>query len=128
MMRFALIILIFSFNLFAQQTYRWSDLVEGESYRLDRNIEMDYAKNIYRVSKGQLLKLQYIKPLPMIDVYMAEFHVSKCTDNNMTTEMTLVEIKQPNNKIVSVGVDLTYGCKLEIFIEKKDYSSKSILY
>lgn len=128
MMRFALLIFIFSFNILAQQTYRWSDLVEGESYRIDRTIEMDFAKSVFRVSKGQSLKLQNIKPLPMIDVYMAEFHVSKCTDNNMTTEMILVEVKQPNNKLVSVGVDLTYGCKLEVFIEKKDYSSKSILY
>ncbi len=128
MMRFALIILIFTFNAFAQQNYRWSDLVEGETYRIDRDIEMDYAKNLYKVSKGQLLKLQNVKPLPMINVYMAEFHVTKCTDTNMTTEMILVEVKQPDSKVVSVGVDLTYGCKLEVFIEKKDYSSKSILY
>tara|TARA_B100001971_G_scaffold214585_1_gene252860 strand:- start:71101 stop:71484 length:384 start_codon:yes stop_codon:yes gene_type:complete len=127
-MRFALIILIFTFNAFAQQNYRWSDLVEGETYRIDRDIEMDYAKNLYKVSKGQLLKLQNVKPLPMINVYMAEFHVTKCTDTNMTTEMILVEVKQPDSKVVSVGVDLTYGCKLEVFIEKKDYSSKSILY
>lgn len=128
MMRFALVILIFTFNAFAQQNYRWSDLVEGETYRIDRDIEMDYAKNLYKVSKGQLLKLQNVKPLPMINVYMAEFHVTKCTDTNMTTEMILVEVKQPDSKVVSVGVDLTYGCKLEVFIEKKDYSSKSILY
>lgn len=128
MMRFVLIIFILSFNVLAQQTYRWSDLVEGETYRIDRNIEMDYAKSVFQVTKGQLLKLQDLKPLPMINVYMAEFHVSKCTNNDMTTEMILVEVKQPNSKVISVGVDLTYGCKLEIFIEKKDYSSKSILY
>lgn len=128
MMRFALVFLIFTFNLYAQQTFRWSDLVEGESYRIDRELELDYSKNLYKITKGQLLKLQNVKPLPMINVYMAEFSVTKCTDMNMATEMVLVEVKQPDSKIVSVGVDMTYGCKLEVFIEKKDYSSRSIFY
>ena len=128
MMRYAIIIFLFSFSTLAQQTYRWSDLVEGESYRIDRNLELELSKNFYKIKKGQALKLQNVKPLPMINVYMAEFLVSKCTDNNLTTEMILVEVKQPDSKMVSVGVDMTYGCKLEVFIEKKDYSSKSVLY
>lgn len=128
MLRNVILLFLFSFQLFAAETYRFADLVEGETYRVDRNIELEYSKTNFRIKKGQLLKLNDFKPLPMINVYLAEFDILKCKSPNSSSEMILIEIEQPQTKVVSVGLDLAFGCKLEVFIEKKDYNSKSIFY
>jgi hypothetical protein len=128
MLRTILITILFSTFAMAAQTYRFADLVEGETYRVDRNIELEYAKTNFQITKGQLLKLNDFKPLPMINVYLAEFDILKCQSPSLSSEMILIEIPQGQSKLVSVGVDLAFGCKLEVFIEKKDYNSKSIFY
>jgi len=128
MLRYIFILLFISFQALAVQTYNFADLVEGETYRLDRNITLEYVKSNFTLNKGQVLKLQDFKPLPMINVYLAEFSIPKCKSPNLSSEMILVEVKQAQAPTVSVGVDLAFGCKLEVFIEKKDYNSKSLFY
>lgn len=120
-----LLAVVVSSNVFAN--YKWSDLVEGKEFTIDRDIELEKNKNLFKISKGDIFKLIELKALPMINVHLGEFKVENCKDNEQTSEMLLVDIKR-NNKIVSVGVTLAEECTLEIYLESKDIYSQSLFF
>lgn len=118
-----LLVILSSANVLAN--YKWSDLVEGKEYIIDRSIELEKNKEMFKINKGDSFKLVEMKPLPMINVMLGEFKVENCKDNEQTSEMILVDIKD-KNKVVSVGLTLSEECTLEVYLESKDLYSKSL--
>jgi hypothetical protein len=120
-----LLVTLTSANVFASN--KWSNLVEGKVFTIDRDIELEKNKETFEVSKGDMFKLVEFKALPMINVHLGEFKIENCKDMEKTSEMLLVDIKT-DNKIVSVGVTLAQGCILEVYLESKDIYSQSFFY
>lgn len=120
-----MILLISSSSLFAQNI-KWADLVESKIYKIDREIRLSYDKTSFVINANDDLKLLDFKPLPMINVFLAELKILSCADPSFASEMILVEVNQPGGEPVSVGMDMAKKCVLEIFLEKKDYSAVSV--
>jgi hypothetical protein len=75
---------------------------------------------------GANLKLQEKISLSMIKVELLKFDVSEyCSDSNFTTDISLIDIKQANGKVVTVGADIAEDCLLEVYVETSDYYSIS---
>lgn len=126
MFRFACFVLIaLSQPLFAQNL-RWADLVESRVYKIDREIRLSHNKTEVAVSANDAMRLLDFRPLPMINVFLAEFKLLRCSNSDFVSEMVLVEIEQSGGEPVAVGVDMAEKCVLEIFLEKKDYNALSI--
>ncbi|MEX0798608.1 MAG: hypothetical protein WEB87_03785 [Bacteriovoracaceae bacterium] len=121
-------LLALSSSLYAQnaQNIKWADLVESRTYKIDREIELTYNKSSMIIKANEELKLLEFRPLPMINVFLAEFKTLSCSDFSFSSEMILLEVAQDTGPSVSVGVDMAKNCVLEVFIEKKDYNAVSI--
>lgn len=108
------------------QNLRWADLVESKVYKIDRQVELNKNRSDLSIKASEELRLLDFKPLPMMNVYLAKFKLLGCSFKDFVSEMTLVEVKQPNGKDVAIGVDMAQKCILEVFLEKKDYNAISM--
>lgn len=129
MFRIACFVTMFvSFSAFSEQSQRlrWADLVEGKTYKVDRKIELSMNDEKHSIEKDSLVKLLDMRPLPMINVFLAEMKVLDCEYVDFTSEMVIVEVEQPAGKAVGIGIDMAERCVLEVFLENKDYDSLSI--
>lgn len=120
-----LLVLLSSASAFAN--FKWSDLIEGKDYTVDRDIELAKNLEVFKIAKGDSFKLVEFKELPMINVYLGQFKVDSCKDNEQTSEMILVDIKD-NSKTTTVGANLSQECILEVYLEKRDLYSKSLFF
>ena len=105
---------------------RWADLVESRTYKVDREIQLNQNKNSFTIRKGQEMRLLDFRPLPMINVFLAEFKLTRCGSSSFSSEMILIEVEQPAAEPVAIGVDMAKKCVLEVFLEKKDYNARSM--
>lgn len=122
------ILLAITSNAFASDLV-WSDLVKGNTYTLTQTIGLEKldTKTKAEVPAGASLRLEDRMSLPMIKVELYKFDLSKyCDDNDLTTDISLIEIKQPNGKIITVGADIAEDCLLEVYLETKDSFTTSI--
>lgn len=116
---FVLIFILLSNSLFSLE---WYDLELNQSLVLDKEIYFE-PENI-TLSKGNIFVLNNILELP-INVTIFSFDVLNCPGQNFSTEMIIVD---PSSSLLnsSVGVQLQKNCQLEVFVEFKDYFSKSL--
>lgn len=122
------IILTFSNVAFASLS-SWDNLSESSFYQLDREIILKNEENQIVLKPGMRFKLKQRVSMGMIKVELYKFDIQQqCSNNDMTTDIELIDIVQPqnNNKIVTVGVDLAEDCILEIYVEYIDLYSLSL--
>lgn len=108
------------------QNARWADLVESRIYKIDREFSLHSADSHVKIKAGTEMRLADFKPLPMINVFLAEFKVLNCKDDSFASDMIIVEVDQPSAQAVAVGVDMAEKCVLEVFLENKDYYALSM--
>ncbi len=108
------------------QSIHWADLVESRIYKTDREFSLSSAESSLVIKAGTEMRLADFKPLPMINVFLAEFKVIDCKDDSFASDMIIVEIDQPSAQAVAVGVDMAEKCVLEVFLENKDYYALSM--
>lgn len=120
--------LIFSCNIFAANK-SWENLVVENFYIIDRSIELERNKLNLSIPANAKIQLVEKMPLPMIKVDLYKFSLGKyCSDNDFTSEIILIDVQQPSNKLATIGVDIAEDCILEVFVETKDTYSISIFH
>ena len=123
-----LFVVLFSTNLLAANK-SWDNLVVGESYTIDRNIDLERNKLNLLIPVNAKIAMIEKMPLPMIKVDLYKFSLGKyCSDNDFTSEINLIDINQPNGKLTTIGVDIAEDCILEVFVETKDTYSLSLFH
>lgn len=119
------IILLISSNVYANSK-PWSDLLNNNPYNITTQMILEKNTTKIELPLGANLKLQEKISLPMIKVELLKFDVSEyCSDSNFTTDISLIDIKQANGKVVTVGADIAEDCLLEVYVETSDYYSIS---
>jgi len=124
-MKFILLLsLLSTFNLEAAQN-SWSELKPGERYRLNQEITLQSKEKAIHIKKGTKVKLIESTQLNMIKVHLQRYEVDDCIAESVESDLELVNIK--GNKQTSVGVNMSKGCILEVFVEKKDFQKQSLV-
>jgi hypothetical protein len=118
---------LFSMSTFAAS---WSDLEVGEKYKLTQSFQLpqiERSGSLLDFSKGEELSLTGIVPIniPGASLYMYLFDYKNCPGQTMATEMELVSV-QGTFPVVEVGAVLEKNCELNIYIETRDYYTKSL--
>jgi hypothetical protein len=104
-------------------TLNWSDLVEGSKYKLSKKINFQNIDSNISFPKNTQLKLIETSELSMIKVHLYKYQILNCRHETVESDLELVK----SSREVSVGVNLVKRCILEIFVELKDYQTKSFL-
>lgn len=121
------IIVLISSSAYANSK-SWDDLVVDNPYILTTEIFLEKQAIQFKLPRGANIILQEKITLPMIKVELLKFDISNyCSDSNLTTDISLIDIKQTSGKIVTVGADIAENCILEVYVETSDYYSSSIL-
>jgi hypothetical protein len=121
-----IVLVLLSSNVYAAAK-SWDELkLDSKALLLE---EIVLTKNTFTVNlpKNSLIKLQERISMPMIKVDLFKFDISKyCSDDELTTDIQLIDIKQNDGSIIIVGADIAEDCLMEVFIESKDIYSTSI--
>jgi hypothetical protein len=114
---------------FSAMSSTWSDLEEGKSYKLTQNFQLsqlERSRSILDFSKGESYRLKEIWPLAapglFLTVYLFEY--KNCPGTDMETDLEIIGVAGSRPQ-VQVGAKVG-DCELNIFIENKDLSGKSL--
>jgi hypothetical protein len=116
-------LLVFSELSFAST---WQSISEGKSYKLKQDLKIEGENKALLLSKGTRLRALEVSELNMIKVNFQKYKVQNCPDKTLETELELVPVKVEGKKL-SVGINMTKGCILEVFVENKDVEEASFL-
>jgi len=121
------IIVLISSNAYANSK-TWGNLVIDNPYVLSTEIFLEKQTIQFKLPLDANIILQEKITLPMIKVELLKFDISKyCSDSNLSTDISLIDIKQMNGKVVTIGADIAEECILEVYVETNDYYSTSFL-
>ena len=124
-MRFILLFsVLIALNAGAAQK-SWDKLKTGERYKLIQNLNFQSKDRTFRIKKGTKLRLVENTSLSMIKVQLHRYKIDNCVEGDLESDLELVSIK--GNKDLSVGMNMSKGCILEVFVEKKDFKNKSLV-
>jgi hypothetical protein len=101
----------------------WSELAEGSKYKLSKKIVFQIVDSEVSFPKDTQLKLIETSELSMIKVHLYKYEILNCSKRTIESDLELIQ----SSKNVSVGVNLAKKCILEVFVELKDYKTKSFL-
>lgn len=122
----SLTIFLFSVSAFASNK-NWNNLNTGNAYIISQEIIMADQQNSFIIKPNTKLVLKERTSLGMIKVELFKFDASaNCPSEDMTSDIQLLEITQPNGKVITVGFDLAEDCTLEAFVEFVDVDTQSI--
>lgn len=123
-MRLFLCFILLTFNAWAVS---WNDLEVSQDYKLTQSFQLpqlERSGSLLDISEGDRVTLSDIIPLDMINVVLLQFDYKKCPGSAMKTDMEIIPVKN-TSPVVEIGAQLETGCKLEIFIESRDFMSES---
>ena len=100
----------------------WNTLKVGDKYALDKRIEFQINDSKIEFNKNTTVELLEASELSMIKVHLFKYKISECSQKNIESDLELVE----SSEDTSVGVNLVKDCVLEVFVELKDYKTKSL--
>ena len=104
----------------------WADIVTETSYSLDKTFKI--KNTAISFAKGSVINVIERAPVTMIQVERFKVEVKSCQYPDITSELELYEIVQPNGTKTTVGIEVSKGCTLEMFVELKDLNTKSFFY
>lgn len=126
-MRVFLILCLISVNVFAAEN--WSDLKAGNNYKLTQNFQLPQVErsgSLIDFSKGEKFLLKEIVPLAMpgalLTLYI--FDYLNCPGQEMVTDMEIIPVNE-TSPLVEVGA-FVEKCELNVYLETKDYYTKSL--
>lgn len=126
-MRIFLILCLISVNVFAAEN--WSDLTAGNNYKLTQNFQLPQVErsgSLLDFSKGEKLRLKEIVPLAMpgalLTLYI--FDYLNCPGPQLVTDMEIIPVNG-TSPLVEVGA-FVEKCELNVYLETKDYYTKSL--
>jgi hypothetical protein len=120
-------LLFISFQLNAAS---WSELEVSKTYKLSQYFQLPQKERsgaFLDFMKGESFTLKEIVPmaLPGANLLLYLFNYENCPGLQMKTELEIVPV-QGSSPVVEAGVSLEEGCELNVYIESRDYFSKSL--
>lgn len=125
MRHITLILIVFSFNASALMSNTWDKLEPGNRYKLNQNLKFNNKDKKVVFKKGTRLKLVESTSLNMIKVQLQRYKIDNCESENLQTDLEFVPVNGDEQK--AVGVNLSKGCILEVFVEKKNLGHESLV-
>lgn len=125
-MRLFLLLSLISFSAFATT---WEELAPGRYYKLNQSFQLpqlERSGSLLDFTKGEQHFLREIVPLPMpgFPMLVYVFKYTDCPGTAMATDIEIVEV-EGTSPVVKVGTQLE-ACEIHMYIEAKDYYSKSL--
>lgn len=101
----------------------WSDLELFNQYTLNQTISFPGLAEIHAGEKFEMIDVMAGGP-PLIYYQM---HLIDCKDPDATSEMTLINPSPgDHDRDRSIGAMMEEGCNISIWVEARDYYSKSL--
>lgn len=120
-----LILSLVSMASASSATVNWNSQEINRTYKLNKTIKLQHDDGFITIPTNTYFELYEITELSMIKVHLHKYNISNCPSQSMETDLELIQVKQPGNSTTSVGVNLTKGCKVEIFIDMNEYQTNS---
>ena len=105
----------------------WNSQSIKTIYKSVREISLHLDDKKIVIPPNTEFELFEISELSMIKVHLHKYKINNCPFYSTETDLQLVQIAQANDVKTSVGVNLTKGCHVEVFIDMKEYNSMSFL-
>lgn len=121
----AILTLLFSTHAFSIMSNTWDKLEPGNRYKLNQNLNFKTSNQKISFKKGTRLKLVESTSLNMIKVQLQRYEIDGCKNQNIQTDLAFVPINGDEQK--AVGINLSKGCILEVFVEKKNLQNESLV-
>ncbi len=117
-----LAMVLFSSTVFGAKI-DWSDLELYNEYKLTQNIVFE---NGITLSLGEIYELREIEPMsiPGYPMFYYSFHKKNCTAPDLTAGMIIIEVPGRDQDML-IGAQLEEGCNLGLYLEVKDYYTRS---
>ncbi len=127
-MRFLLLVAIglISTVVFANTT-TWNSQELNSVYKSNKKIVLHLDDKKFTLPAQTRFELVEVDDLSMIKVHLHKYKIDNCPSANLETDLELVSVPQNGSGKTSVGVNLSKGCKLEVFIDMKEYKTRSFL-
>lgn len=127
-----LLLLLFAFFYFqnvSAAVVNWKNQKVNTTFKTIKTLELEYEMegNSFILPRGTVFELFEVSKLNMIKVHLHKYKISNCPSPNKETDLQLIPVEQLNNSKTSVGVNLTRGCIIEVFIDMKEYNTMSFL-
>ena len=127
-MKSILFILILSVSTISfANTITWKKVEIEQTYILNQTIIVNTESAQSKIAEGTKISLIEVKTLPMLKVKSHKYQLGQCTNSNLSTDLELVSIKQPNGNSHSVGINFTKGCVLDVYIDLDELEAISFL-
>jgi hypothetical protein len=120
-----MILTLMSHNIFAN--LNWNNLKISKDYRTSRAFSLYLDDKEFLFPAEAKLTLKKVTRDNSIKVYIHRFKISICPGQTIESDLELLEIKQPQGIATSVGINLSRGCILEIFVDMDEYKTQSII-
>lgn len=125
-MKFSFVVLVLTLSISAlAETVSWSSQEINRTYKVNKNIVLQHNDGAITFPKNSYFELVEKSELNMIKVHLHKYNVSNCPSRSMETDLELIQVDQLDNSTTSVGVNLSKGCRVEIFIDIKEYETMS---
>ncbi len=123
-MRTFILLSVISFNAFALD---WYDMESGEEYVLQQSFslpQMERSGSLLKIQKGEKFELKEIIGIGMgMNLGLFNFHYKNCPGPAMETDIEIIPVE---GTPVRVGAMVAENCELWVYVELKDFWTKSL--
>jgi len=105
----------------------WGTQKINTKYNTIKDIKLMQNTVSITIPSGSQLELIEATELNVIKVHLHKYKISPCPSSKQETDLELVEVEQLNSPDTTVGVNLTKGCRIEVFIDVQEYTTMSFL-
>lgn len=125
-MRLFLLVFLISFSALASN---WEDLEVGSTYKLTQSFQLPQTErsgSLLDFMKGEQVTLKEVIPMNVgFALMLYVFDYKNCPGKDMEADMEIIPVAG-TNPLVEAGALLNKNCELNVYIETKDYYSKSL--
>ena len=106
---------------------KWSSQETNKRFKSSKLINLFLNDKKIELPQGTSFELFEVSDLNMIKVHLHKYKINNCPSSSEETDLQLVDVDQGRRRKKSVGVNLTKGCVVEIFIDMEEYNTLSFL-
>lgn len=121
------IVLFLAVHVARANTLPWNKVEIEQTYKLSQTLKLTGPSNSFTIPASTKLSLVDVSNLPMLKVKFHKYQLEKCNFNRTNTDLELVNIEQPEGELKPVGVNISKGCTLDIYIDLEDQTTYSFL-
>lgn len=122
-MRILIITICFLMVLPAFAARTWTSIEAGDQIYLISDLQIKNTNLLLK--RNSSLRVKEVVPMDLISVVMYKVQAISCPGPSLTSELDLYSVRQATGS-VTVGIELTRGCVLEIYVENTDLQTLSL--